>query len=221
MSVGMSVAAKAPAPAQAKPSKRSFWIRQVILWHWVSSGVCLGAMLLFTITGITLNHAAQISTLPVVTRLQAEMPAELRRVAAAVRGEGKQNLPAALSQWLGKRFAVARMPETAEWSESEVYVSLPQAGGDAWVALDREAGLAKYEKTDRGWVSYFNDLHKGRHTGPVWQLFIDVVAVAFLIFTATGLVLLQTHAPKRPSTWPLILLGLLGPAALMLFFIHA
>jgi hypothetical protein len=207
--------------ATPKPSRRSFWIRQITLWHWVSSGICLGATLLFTITGITLNHAAEIGAQPQVSRSQTELSPELRKVLASTKAEGKQSLPSPLSQWLAPQFALKTLPETAEWSETEIYISLPQPGGDAWISIDRESGIAKYERTDRGWISYFNDLHKGRHTGPVWQVFIDVVGVACLVFSISGLVLLQTHAAKRPSTWPLILLGLLAPVLLMLFFVHA
>ena len=45
-------------------------------------------------------------------------------------------------------------------------------------------GAITHELTDRGWVSYFNDLHKGRNTGVAWSLFIDVFAFAALIFAA-------------------------------------
>ena len=78
----------------------------------------------------------------------------------------------------------------------------------------------EYERTERGWISYFNDLHKGRNAGPAWGWFIDLFAVACIVFTATGLFLLQLHARQRRSTWPLVALGLLIPALLALLFIH-
>ena len=31
--------------------------RTTHLWHWISAAVCFAALTLFTITGITLNHA--------------------------------------------------------------------------------------------------------------------------------------------------------------------
>jgi hypothetical protein len=74
-----------------------------------------------------------------------------------------------------------------------------------------EDGQVEYEKTDRGWISYFNDLHKGRNTGTAWSWFIDVFTVACLVFCITGLFLLQMHAGKRPATWPLVALGLVAP----------
>ena len=203
-----------------KASRRSSYVRQIVLWHWVSSGVCLGGMLLFTITGITLNHAAEITATPNIRTDQGTLPDPLRRFIAAEKREGKQPLPAPVTHWLSGKFGITTMADTAEWSAGDVYISLPRPGGDAWLSIDRESGGVKYETTDRGWISYLNDLHKGRHTGPAWQVFIDVLAVAFLVFTATGLLLLQIHAGKRPSTWPLVLAGMLMPIALMMFFVH-
>lgn len=177
-------------------------------------------MLLFTVTGITLNHAAEIGASPRIDKRDAPLPPSVRAAVAAERGEGKRALPAAAASWLGAQFGVKDVAAEAEWSEGEVYVSLPRPGGDAWVSIDRASGVAKFEKTDRGWIAYLNDLHKGRHTGYAWQVFIDVLAAACLIFTFTGLVLLQTHAAKRPATWPLVTFGMLIPVLLMLFLVH-
>ncbi len=212
------------APVTSSPaagrSARSFWVRQITLWHWVSSGVCLGGMLLFTVTGITLNHAASISAEPKVTQHVAPVPEPVRRFVDNGPQDGKAPLPSALAEWIGDEFHTTPPTEASEWSKAEIYVSLPRPGGDGWVAIDRAKGSAKYEKTDRGWISYLNDLHKGRHTGMAWTVFIDVVAAACLVFTLTGLLILQIHAAKRPSTWPIVLLGLVIPLFLMLLFVH-
>jgi hypothetical protein len=108
----------------------------------------------------------------------------------------------------------------AEWSADQVYLALPRPGGDGWVALDRATGEAEAEATDRGWISYLNDLHKGRNSGAAWSWFIDIFAFACIIFAATGLFLLQLHSAKRKSTWPLVGLGLAVPALLAIVFIH-
>ena len=63
-------------------------------------------------------------------------------------------------------------------------------------------GDVEYELTDRGWVSWLNDLHKGRHTGVVWSWFIDIFAVCCLVFCITGFLILKVHASNRPTVWP-------------------
>ena len=97
---------------------------------------------------------------------------------------------------------------------------MPSPGRDAWVSIDRTSGAISAERTERGWVSYLNDLHKGRNTGSVWFWFIDVFAGACLVFTVTGLILLPPPARHRPSTWPLVGLSLAIPLVIALFFIH-
>src|SRR3546814_2955816 len=108
----------------------------------------------------------------------------------------------------------------AEWSADEVYLPAPGPGGNAWVAIDRATGAVASEVTDRGWISYLNDLHKVRNSGTAWTWFIDIFAFACLVFALTGLVLLQLHAAKRRSTWPLVGAGSGLPAATEMLFVH-
>lgn len=212
-------------PARAKQKRRAWWLKQLHTWHWISAAVSLIGMLLFSVTGITLNHAADIPTTPVVTRSQAVLPApqldELRQVAQhAVDDGAAAAMPAATADWLARQLGIRVAGHAVEWSADEVYVSLPRPGGDAWVNVDLGSGEVERETTDRGAISYLNDLHKGRHTGFAWSLFIDVFAVACLLFSLSGLWLLHLHAKGRRLTWPLVGFGLLVPVVVALIFIH-
>lgn len=207
-----------PRPRPA-PSGRAYWLKTLHQWHWISSAVCLVAMLGFAITGITLNHAAQVSAEPAVHTRKITLPAPLRQALVAPSADNAP-LPADVAAWLSKTLATDVGDRAAEWSDEEIYVSLPRPGGDAWLSIDRTNGAVEYERTDRGWVSYFNDLHKGRNTGTAWTWFIDLFAVACVVFAGTGLVLLQLHSRHRPGTWPVVALGLVLPALLLVFFIH-
>lgn len=196
-----------------------FFLGTVRQWHWISSALCLIGMLLFAITGITLNHAAQIQVKPLITTLESEVPQPVLQALVQPENE-KSPLPFELLNWLDDEFGIIAGNRLAEWSEEEIYVSLPRPGGDAWLSIDLEAGELVYEKTDRGWISYLNDLHKGRNTGVVWFWFIDVFSVACIIFCVTGLILLYRHSTSRPTTWPMVGLGLVIPLLLILLFIH-
>ena len=193
--------------------------RTMHLWHWISAAVCFAALTLFTVTGITLNHASAISAEPAVSKGGAQVPEVLRGLLAAGAAESTEP-PPGIAAWAEDAFKLSLRNATAEWSEEELYLSAPGPGRDAWVSIDRASGVAKFEKTDRGWLAYFNDLHKGRNTGLTWTIFIDVVAVAVLFFSLTGLVLLWIQARQRTSTWPLVGGGIVLVTALMIFFAH-
>lgn len=202
------------------PQRRAWWLKTLHQWHWVSSAACLIGLLLFSFTGITLNHASQISAEPVVTNRKAELPAGLRETLAARGFEGKEAVGGELAQWFAQTLDLRLAGREAEWSASDIYISLARPGGDAWASVDLGSGAVEYERTDRGWIAWLNDLHKGRNTGPVWTWFIDIFAVACFIFAVTGLFLLQMHAPRRPGTWPMVALGVVIPLVLVLLFIH-
>ncbi len=208
----------------AAPQRRAYWLKTLHQWHWISSAICLIGMILFAATGITLNNAGIIGAKPVVTTLKETLSDD---VAAALAAPGMPRgdkelapLPPPVRAWVARTMKVELDGRDAEWSPEEVYLSLPRPGGDAWLRIDREGGVAEYERTDRGWISYFNDLHKGRHAGLAWSWFLDVFSVACLIFSITGLFILKMHAGNRPTTWPLVGAGLVIPLVLVILFIH-
>ena len=209
------------APSRAKPRRklRGWWLKQLHTWHWISAAVSLIAMLLFAGTGVTLNHAGSITATPVTVERAGQLPRSLLHPLAGAQ-PAEAPLPAAVAAAVEDAVHLDARGRPGEWSDDEVYVGLPRPGGDAWVSVDRGSGAIKAEVTSRGWISYLNDLHKGRNAGAAWFWFIDVFAVACVLFTLTGLLLLQLHARHRPSTWPLVAAGLLVPAAIAAFLIH-
>jgi hypothetical protein len=222
-----TAATVAAGPSAAARKRKTFWTKQFYLWHWVSSALCLASMLFFAFTGITLNHAADIPAKPQVTERKLTLPENLRSAVAlaedasdAAKADQKAPLPTAVADWLGKELRQKVDGRTADWSEFEIYLSLPRPGGDAWLTIDRESGAVTHELTKRGMISYFNDLHKGRHTGKSWAWFLDIFSVACVIFCLTGLGLLWVHARRRPSTWPVVAAGIVLPILILIFLVH-
>jgi hypothetical protein len=197
-------------------------LKQLHQWHWISSAICLMAMLLFSFTGLTLNNASLIEAEPRVTRLKASLPEPLRaQLASFAAGHADADvpLPSEIADWANASFPVEVRGKRAEWSEEDAYLALPRPGGDAWLRIAAD-GSAEYERTDRGWISWLNDMHKGRNTGPVWSWFIDIFSVACVVFCITGFLILKYHAAKRPSTWPVVGFGIVLPIVLALLFVH-
>lgn len=203
-----------------RQKNRTFWLKHLYRWHWISSATCLVGMLLFAATGITLNNAAYIESTPITVKKSAIVPAQLLNQIKSEPKSDKAALPKATADWISDAINVELAGVSSEWSEVEVYVSLPRPGGDAWLVIDRTSGEVSYERTERGWISYFNDLHKGRNTGVAWSWFLDMFSITTLVFCITGMLMLSMHANNRPSTWPLVGLGVIVPLVLAILFIH-
>ncbi len=208
------------APVRRNRKKwRSWWLKQLHSWHWISAALSLVGMLLFAITGITLNHAATIGAKPVVVEKSGMLLPSLRHMLTAPRTPDTP-LPAPVAKSVAATVGLDPAGKSVEWSDTDAYVALPRPGGDAWVSIERETGRITAETTDRGWISYLNDLHKGRNAGAAWAWFIDIFAGACILFTLTGLLLLQLHARHRPTTWPIVAAGLAIPVLLAILFVH-
>src|SRR5690554_5135728 len=117
-------------------------------WHWVSSALCLAGMLLFAVTGITLNHAGVIESRPQVTEIETQLPAPLMPLLPQM--AETRLMPELLHGWLRAELGMHFSSERAEWSGSELYLGQPRPGGDAWLTLDLHSGELFYESTDRG-----------------------------------------------------------------------
>src|SRR5690554_252278 len=186
-------------------------------WHWVSSAVCLVGMVLFAFTGITLNHAGDIEAQPVTTTLEVELTEGLLKTLHS-RSEGP--LPLAVRQWLLQEHGINTPATAAEWDGNELYLGMPKPGGDAWLSIELDSGYLIYENTERGVISYLNDLHKGRNTGTAWSWFIDIFSVLCLVFSLSGLWLLVRYAQQRPGTWPMVALGVVIPLLIIILSVH-
>lgn len=208
--------------------KPSGW-RDLKAWHWISSAICLAATFLFAITGMTLNHASSVEAQPHKRehRLQVPTPIMLElqaRQQQLLNGQSVAEgpLPSHFSVWYQQQLEMS-LPrqQIAQWDEFEMYIGMPRPGGDRWFRVDLESGEFYQEDLDRGLVAYFNDLHKGRHTGYGWILMLDLLAVVMVIFALTGLLLLKRYAKGRKSTWPLVIAGFIVPWLVLLIPMHA
>ena len=209
----------------ANSLQRAWWLKTLHQWHWISAATALIGLLLFSITGFTLNHAASIEASPRVSTEERTLPAPLRDSLTALATTAADTdkppaLPDAVRQWIAREFSLDTRGREIEWSADEVYIALPRPGGDAWMRIGLPDGTTVHEVTSRGWISYLNDLHKGRNTGTAWSWFIDVFAVACLLFAITGLLILKLHASNRALTWPLVAAGLTLPVLVAIFTIH-
>ena len=100
--------------------------------------MCLIGLVLFSITGFTLNHASSIGAKSQVSSSTATLPpallTNLQRSASSSRND--RSPPSEVSEWVRGKFDSSIAGAPSEWSEDDVYISLPRPGGDAWMSID-------------------------------------------------------------------------------------
>src|SRR3546814_20149935 len=117
-----------PATKKKAGLTRSFWLKPLHRWHWISAALSLVGMLLFAVTGITLNHAADIEASPTVTEREARLPPPLLK-ALPGGGAEKAPLPEPVGAWLGQELSVSAAGREADWPDADIYLGLPRPGG--------------------------------------------------------------------------------------------
>lgn len=221
-----------PAGARSRWLPRRFKNRLVKLSLWLHiyvSMLGLAAVLFFSVTGITLNHPDWFGD--VERRSQSEGQVELRwlhvtppaRLAGEAAGADSSE-PAAepdLTREVARLEVVEHLRKThgirgalADFrvDESECSVSFKGPGYAADAFIDRASGHYNLIETAHGFVAVINDLHKGRDTGPVWSVVIDVSAVLLTLISLTGLILIFFLKLRRR---PGLVVALVGAAALV------
>lgn len=80
------------------------WLGTLRQWHWISSALCLAGMLLFAVTGITLNHAGQIEGKAQVSSRIEQLPKSLQELLLA--DAPVEGVPTELAEWLEDRLGI-------------------------------------------------------------------------------------------------------------------
>ncbi|PXF31712.1 hypothetical protein WH50_08160 [Pokkaliibacter plantistimulans] len=191
-------------------------LRAVKSVHWISSALALACLLLFSVTGITLNHPDWFDADPTQAEQHLQLPEELQQqlMKAVAAGQWISVQPALL-QWLSGQ-GLAGTPQRLEAVDNELHLDYQRPGGYRQISIYLDEGVVEAEEESRGLVAILNDLHKGRHAGAWWSALIDLTAVIILVFSVSGLVLLYHFASQRGSTWPLVTVGCAIPLLIYL-----
>jgi len=166
-------------------------------------------VLLFAVTGLTLNHEDFGWSQPRITHSTITLPLDL------VQHPDER----AIGDWLR---ATLRMPTPvthfrADADQIDVMMTAP--GRHTQVTISRRDGRAEVEAETRGALGTLDDLHKGLDSGPLWRWIIDITAVLLTISSLTGIVTLLTLPRRRKIGFVVGLLAAVVIAVLYLLYV--
>ena len=212
--------------AHVRSLRRRINIRFAKLMRWLHiylSMFSLAVVLFFSVTGITLNHPNWFfSGAERRSEAKGQIDRKWLRVDAPATTSGDASDPSGqvakleVVEHLRKNHGIRAALAEFRIDEGECLVTFKGPGYAADAFIDRESGQYSLTETYHGFIAVINDLHKGRDTGPVWSVVIDVSAALLTFVSLTGLVLLFYLKLRRGPGVVVILIGAVVVTALVL-----
>lgn len=136
-------------------------------------------MLLFGITGLTINHEEGLMSAPRVSESEGKVPLEL--IASSD--------PLRIVEHVRNTFKIRGAMTDFTDVEDEFAIAFREPG-EVWdITVMKRTGEVIARNEQHGFVAIINNLHRGRYTGPAWSLVIDFSAILIVLACLTGFVL--------------------------------
>jgi hypothetical protein len=186
------------AGARVSPAADSrhkpFWKRQILIlsrWlHIYLSMASFGILFFFAVTGFTLNHADWFAKQQRITQVRGTMDQNFL---------GKDVAKLEIVERLRSTHGIRGAVKDFRVEDMDCSVSFKGPGYSADVFIDRATGRYELTETRQGWIAVLNDLHKGRDSGGVWAVIIDISAVLMTAVSISGLLLIFFLQKRRLS----------------------
>jgi uncharacterized protein len=200
----MTAEDKSAARAAGLARKRR--LAGLLRWlHIYLSMLSFALVFFFAVTGLTLNHADKFGD---QTQTQLE-----KGVLDARWVKTTDTLKIArleIVEFFRNKYGIRAALSDFRIDDSQIGVSFKGPGFAADGFITRSNGAYELTKTSAGFVGLINDLHKGRDTGRVWSLVIDISAIFLTLVSLTGMLLLLFLRKRRFSGLLVAALGLLA-----------
>ena len=192
--------------AKAAKLARKRRLAALIRWlHIYLSMLSFALVFFFAVTGLTLNHADRFGD---QTRTQQEKGS--MDLSWVKEPDTLKIAKLQIVEYLRNKHGIKAAMSDFRIDDSQIGVSFKGPGFAADAFIDRATGAYDLTRTSAGFVGIINDLHKGRDTGKVWSVLIDVSAVLLTLVSLTGLLLLLFLKKRRISGLLVAALGLLA-----------
>lgn len=180
--------------------------------HTYVSMAGLGALLFFSITGLTLNHSDWNLG---QRRSELHLKGQLDSVGLAAGGKDSDVDRLAIVEALRRAHGITGLVDDFRIDDAECSVAFKGPGSSADAIIQRRSGSYEITVAREGFLPILNDLHKGRHTGTFWAWIIDLTAVLLALVAVSGLWLLfYVRRRRNTGLW----VGIAGAAMLWLFY---
>jgi hypothetical protein len=167
--------------------------------HIYLSMVSFAVVFFFAATGITLNHAEWFSRQVQTKHYRGIVPASLLHESSDPHPDKLAPDRLGIVELMRNRHKIHGSVSDFRVEDSQISISFKGPGYAADAFIDATNGSYDLAETRSGFVAILNDLHKGRDTGSVWSIVIDVSAALLVLVSLTGLILIWFVYKRRTS----------------------
>jgi uncharacterized protein len=163
-------------------------------------------MLLFGITGFTINHEGGLfAATPKVTEAQGQVPMPLLAAHDELR----------VVEHLRQAFAIKGALTDFTELDGEFAIAFKEPGQVWDITVAKATGQATIRNEQYGMVALLNNLHRGRYAGPAWSLVIDFSALLVVLACLTGFVLWLALPRRRQLGIAFLAVGTVATMAVL------
>jgi uncharacterized protein len=180
-----------------------------LLLHIYVSMAGFTLVLLFAVTGLTLNHQDFGWSAPQIVMSEMTLPADL------VDHPSSDAIEKHLREAAGVRSPVKDYHEDPD----QIQITFAAPGRRTLVTIDRPSRKAMVESENRGFLGRLDDLHKGFDSGRPWFWIIDITAILLTVSSLTGMITLLSLKHRRRSGFIVGGLGIAMVVAIYFFLI--
>jgi hypothetical protein len=163
-------------------------------------------MLLFGVTGFTINHEEWFgATRPRVTETEGETPPQLLAKNDALR----------IVEHLRNTFRISGAMTDYDEVDGRLSIAFKEPGQVWEVEIEKSTGRTKVHAEAFNFAAVVNNLHRGRYAGPAWRWVIDLSALFIVLACATGIVLWLALPRRRTLGIIALVLGVAGTLAII------
>jgi hypothetical protein len=177
-----------------------------LLLHIYVSMAGFTLVLLFAVTGLTLNHQDFGWGEPKIQMSSIDIPG------AMLEHPSRESMGKYLQENLHVRSSATDYREDDE----QIQVTFAAPGHRTLVTINRAQKKGEVEVESRGILGRLDDLHKGFDSGRTWYWVIDFTAVLLTISSLTGMITLLSLRARRRSGF---LIGGAGVAMVVLIYL--
>ena len=197
----------------AKQPKSVFEKKTASLSRWLHiylSMLSFVVVLFFSVTGLTLNHAAWFDGKEIEQKYTGNVP-----VAWVNAPDTSHIKKLEIVELLRKSYGIKGYVSDFLIQDDQCLISFKGPGYSANAFIARKDGKFELIELKMGVGAVLNDLHKGRDTGKSWSWLIDVSAIFLILISLSGLVMLLFLKKKKVNG---LLIAILGGAICWLMY---